>query len=163
MHRCISPCDNIERMPDANQMDFGVKVAAVIAASVSACFGIVTYRRSTRTKAAEFLSALHKDFFVEKTYKKTRDILDDESETAYSKLEAFVRDEPAEFTDFLNFFELVAYMGKCGTLSDADVEALLGYYLQILTDKPELRRYIHNRKKGFEHLDELLTRRKKGR
>lgn len=136
-----------------------VQAAALLVTAASAAFGLYTYWRSTRTKAAEFLSALHRAFFVEQTYRPVREILDDDSETAAGGIAHLVTDQPADFTDFLNFFELVAYMGKCGTLSEGDVEALLGYYLQILTDKPQLRGYVHNKKNNFEHLDKLLTRR----
>jgi hypothetical protein len=136
-----------------------VQAVGVIIATVSAVLALRTFRHGARTKAAEFLSRLHQQFFVEKTYKKIRGILDDDSRSAADALHRLVTEETADFTDFLNFFELVAYMGHCHTLSRGDVEALLGYYLQILTDKPELRQYIHNKKKGFEYLDELLTRR----
>ena len=53
------------------------------------------------------------------------------------------------FTDFLNFFELVAYMGKEKIISGRDVEALLGYYLKVLTMRPELRAYIHDEKRAL--------------
>jgi hypothetical protein len=122
-----------------------------------------TFRHGARTKAAEFLSRLHQQFFVEKTYKKIRAILDDDSQSATDALHRLVIDETADFTDFLNFFELVACMGHCRTLSRGDVEALLGYYLQILTEKAEIREYIHTKKNGFEYLDKLLTSRKSGR
>ncbi len=103
--------------------------------------------------------ALHQAFFVAETYKKVRNSLDDRSGPARRELTRYINEEPYEFTDFLNFFELVAFMRREGTLSEAQVEALLGYYLQILADTPELRAYIGNEQKNFEHLDELLSRR----
>jgi hypothetical protein len=77
-------------------------VQTVIAFSV-ACVGLLTYWRGTRTKAAEFLAQLHKDFFVEETYKEVRTVLDDTTDAAHETLKAYINDQPAAFTDFLNF------------------------------------------------------------
>jgi hypothetical protein len=139
-----------------------VQAVGVAIAGISAALALRTFHRGARTKSAEFLARLHEQFFVEKTYKKIRSILDDDSQSAADALHRLVNQETADFTDFLNFFELVAYMGHCRTLSRGDVEALLGYYLQMLTDKHELREYIHTKKKGFEYLDKLLSSRKAG-
>ena len=88
-----------------------------------------------------------------------RSVLDDDSKPAQEQLAIYIQKQPPEFTDFLNFFELVAYMGSQKTLSESDVEALLGYYLQLLTDKSNLRDYIRDRKNSFENLNELLEKR----
>jgi len=140
-----------------------IAALAVVVGALSAYFALKTFHHNTRTKAAEFLSNLHKSFFVDETYKKVRSVLDDDSEGAEITLSNFIKEEPPEFTDFLNFFELVAYMGSEKTLSKKDVEALLGYYLQTLSDKPLLRKYIQDKKNGFEHLDMLLTTRQPSR
>jgi len=140
-----------------------IAALAVVVGALSAYFALKTFHHNTRTKAAEFLSNLHKSFFVDETYKKVRSVLDDDSEGAEITLSKFIKEEPPEFTDFLNFFELVAYMGSEKTLSKKDVEALLGYYLQTLSDKPLLRKYIQDKKNGFEHLDMLLTTRQPSR
>ncbi len=136
-----------------------VPTLALVVAALSAAIAAFTYWRSTRTKAAEFLTSLHQAFFVDKTYKKVRSVLDDESKLGASKLSELLQTEPDDFTDFLNFFELVAYLRECRNLSAKDVEALPGYYLTLLANKPDLRSYINSR--DFEHLDSLLTKRAK--
>jgi hypothetical protein len=85
-------------------------------------------------------------------------VFDDPSEEAATKRAKFAQDEPEEFTDFLNFFELVAYLKKRGNLSRRDIEALLGYYFTLLEKDPLIRDYIRNPKNGFEQLDSLLAK-----
>ncbi len=48
-------------------------------------------------------------------------------------------------------------MRKKETLSQEQVEALLGYYLKKLAAKENVRNYIANPENGFENLDELLA------
>jgi hypothetical protein len=103
------------------QLEVLVHALAVVVAIGSAAIGLYTYWRSTRTKAAEFLLELHKSFFVDDTYKAIRDVLDDDSESASADVSLLVSEEPAVFIDFLNFFELVAYMGKEKMISGRDV------------------------------------------
>jgi hypothetical protein len=74
-------------------------------------------------------------------------VLDDTSEKAATKRATFVRDEPEQFTDFLNFFELVAYLKRRRNLSIKDVEALLGYYLTLFETHSDVREYIRKSKK----------------
>ena len=40
--------------------------------------------------------------------------------------------EDADFTDYLNFFEFMAYLEDRGQLSKRDVAALFDYYLRLL-------------------------------
>ncbi|MBB5065647.1 hypothetical protein [Granulicella mallensis] len=135
-------------------------VSAIVAA-VSAGIAIRTYQKNTRTKEAEFISQLHRSFFVDETYKKIRNALDDDKKSASSKIDRLVSSESGEFTDFLNFFELAAYFESCGTLSAEAVEAMLGYYLNLLEENRLLRDYVKNPHKGFEYLDKLLSKRRK--
>ena len=81
---------------------------------VAALVALANYWHQTRTKKAKFLLTLHKSFLVEEFYKGIRDQIDGGS---YEEIAALVKEESPAFTDFLNFFELVAYMGKQGTLS----------------------------------------------
>lgn len=138
---------------------FHVQLGALVVATASAVIGLYTYWRNSRTKAAEFLFALHQSFFVDATYKRVRDTLDNKNGSAAHKVHRYIDEQPAEFTDFLNFFELVAYMESCKNLSRGDVKALLGYYLQLFLDDHDLYAYISDIKSnGFEHLAGLLKR-----
>jgi hypothetical protein len=131
---------------------------SLVLATGGAFVALLTYWKNANTRRAEFLWNLHKFFFVDETYKTVRRVFDDTSEQAATKRHEFVNAEPEEFTDFLNFFELVAYLNERKNLSRRDVKALLGYYLTLLERYPYIREYIRDPKNGFEQLDSLLAK-----
>ena len=139
--------------------DLVVRYLTLGVGAFAAISGIGTYKFNARTKVAEFLLQLHQSFFLEKTYSSMRDSIDDASEAGREAIARIVEKESPEFTDFLNFFELVVYMHVRGTLSANDVEALLGYYLDAIAASPEVSTYVSNPKKGFEQLDGYLKKR----
>ena len=98
-------------------------------------------------------------FFVDPNYREMKTLLDCDGVEEEAKLEAVVRAESPEFTDFLNFFELVAYLDNIETITRDDTEALLGYYLNRLHDKGCVWSYIRKTSNGFENLRKLLTER----
>ena len=129
-------------------------IATLLVGGLAALIAAFGYRRNSRTRRAEFICQLHRSFFEDETYKSVRNSLDTEDEEAIT---AFVVTESEDFTDFLNFFKLVAYLQRQSNLDLEDVEALLGYYLSLLLQRPALRGYIRNRAHGFEELDCLLA------
>jgi hypothetical protein len=139
--------------------DLWIKSIGAVVGLCTAGFGVFTYFRSSRTKAAEFLLTLHKAFFVDATYQPMKALLDCDGAAEEAKLEAVVKAEAPEFTDFLNFFELVAYLDSIETLTRGDTEALLGYYLTRLHEKALVWAYIKKTSNGFENLRRLLTER----
>jgi hypothetical protein len=130
----------------------------ILIGAIAAGFGLYNYIKNVQTKRAEFIYKLHTDFFVSATYKKVRSVLDSEDK---EERERYVTEEPEEFTDFLNFFELVAYLEKRGDLSMQDVLALLEYYLQLLCKHKAIREYIEKPSNGFGELDRVLAIMKK--
>ncbi len=90
--------------------------AALIVAAASARLAIKTLKFNARTKSAEFLLTLHKAFFVEDTYKTVRQTIDDNTEASKTEVARYLREQPPEFTDFLNFFELMTYLSFQRTL-----------------------------------------------
>ena len=134
-----------------------------VVAAVSAVFAIRTYRQTYKTKRAEFLLQLHKSFFVDPTYKDMRDLLDESGDDASVRLHDAISDESSELTDFLNLFELIAYFENRGTLRREDIEALLGYYLDLMGKRPELLRYVGKDDRSFENLNALLKKHKKAK
>jgi len=134
-----------------------------IVAAVSAAFAIATYQRNARTKEAEFISQLHRDFFVEETYKKVRETIDLAPGTALEVIDQMVEAESAEFTDFLNFFELAAYFKSRGILSKEALEAILAYYLNLFEKNMKLRAYISSSANSYGYLNTYLTDRRKKR
>jgi hypothetical protein len=134
---------------------------SVIIALVSAAAAIKTYRKNARTKEAEFVYQLHRAFFVDGTYSEVREDIDSNTESATATVDRLVLAESGKFTDFLNFFELTAYFESCDTLSSEAVEAILGYYLNLLEGNQRLREYVRNPNKGFEYLNSYLGKRRK--
>lgn len=59
-----------------------------------------------------------------------RDTLDCDSDNA--KVNALVSEEGSTWTDYLNFFELVAYLRESKQLAAEDVKALFEYYIGCL-------------------------------
>lgn len=143
----------------SNEVDLCIKAFAAIVGVVSAGFAVRTYERNTRTKAAEFLMSLHKAFFVDGTYQPMKDLLDCDGAEEEEKLAKAVAEQSAAFTDFLNFFELVAYLTEIDTLTTDDTEALLGYYLDKLVEAPAVWGYVRRSSTGFENLRRLLAER----
>ncbi len=103
------------------------KVVAALGGVGSAIAAAFTYHRNARTKEAEFLLELHKSFFIDPNYQPMRGLLDCDGAGERTTLKTVVADESPEFTDFLNFFDLVAYLTFKETISLVDLEALLGY------------------------------------
>jgi hypothetical protein len=105
---------------------------------------------------AKFLYDLHRDFFVQGTYKSTLDALDEPS--GDPRIVGLVSAEDSDLLGLLNAFELVAYFEHTKQLKFEDTDALLDYYLRCIQRHTELRQYISNKNKSFEHLDALLAR-----
>lgn len=107
-------------------------VTTLVITASAATFGLLTYWRNSTTRRAELLTKLHQEFFVSETYRAVRQILDNDSAEAESEREKLVTEEPENFIEFLNFFELAAYFVELRTFKRKDLDALLGYYLQLL-------------------------------
>lgn len=137
--------------------DLVLKWLAFAVGLLSAATAAFSLYRNTRTKAAEFLVSLHRGFFIDPLYQPMKTLLDCDGAEEEARLEEAVRSESGEFTDFLNFFELVAYLQEAGTLSAQDVDALLGYYLDKLRTQPAVWAYIRQSTKSFENLRRLLA------
>ena len=155
----FSGAEAVHSMDTETVLDLWIKGLSGLFAAGAAVAAAMTYRRNERTKAAEFLLTLHRTFFVDSTYERMKRVLDCDGVAEEAELESMVREEPAYFTDFLNFFELVAYLTSIDTLTPEDREALLGYYLDRLTEKTAVFRYVKQKKHGFEHLRHLLVER----
>lgn len=121
-----------------------------VAAAIYAAF---VYRNNSRLERARWASTLYEKFYERKDLKKVRDALDCEQGT--KQVEALVSMEESDYTDYLNFFEFVAFLNHRGQLTREEVEDLFGYYLRCLTRHDTVRRYV--KEKGYERLDALLT------
>ena len=72
--------------------------------------------------------------------------------------EIIMKEEPA-FTDYLNFFEFIAFLKTSKQLTDSEIESLFGYYLDCLNRHDRLKQYIANAENGYEGLTNLLAAR----
>jgi len=123
-------------------------------------WGIWVYFRNSRLRRAEWLSSLYEKFFERTELKSIREALDCEGNQS-AAIDKLVSEEPAEFTDYLNFFEFVAVLRKARQLTQQEIEDLFCYYLDCLENSKQVRDYIS--RKGYERLDALLCNRAKRR
>jgi hypothetical protein len=130
------------------------QIGQSVLAIVAAFWALWVYRNNSRRERARWAENLYSRFFEKEDLKRVRDLLDcDPGDPEVSKL---VTKETSAWTDYLNFFEFVAYLRSSKQLSRQDVSALFGYYLECLKRHSEVRGYIQNPTKGYEHLRKLL-------
>ena len=141
-----------------------VQVVYMMAATISALgtalaagYAAFVYRRNSTLERARWASSLYEKFYEATTLKQMRDELDCMSDVD-SVNEIVSREEPA-FTDYLNFFEFIAYLKSSKQLKDSEIEALFGDYLDCVNRHDRGRQYISDRKNGYEGLADLLTSR----
>lgn len=137
-------------------------IAAIIgslATAFAAIWAAITYRNNSRLEGAKWLASLYEKFYERVDLKGIREILDTDTEPncnedEQSKIEKLIREEPPEFTDYLNFFEFVAFLKYSKQLKYDEVNQLFGYYLDCLNRREILRQYVAMR--GYELLEDLL-------
>ncbi len=124
-------------------------------AAVAAIVVILTYRRNSVVEQARWLASLYTKFYEAPDLKRIRTCLDESLPNA-APVQDLVRTEDSDFTDYLNFFEFVAYLKARGQLSKRDVAALFDYYLRLLSKHEDVRKYILDDRKGYGYLKKLL-------
>ena len=141
-----------------------VEIVYMMAATISAVgtalaagFAALVYRRNSALERAKWASGLYEKFYEATILKQMRDRLDCSNELDLVN-EIVIREEPA-FTDYLNFFEFIAFLKTSKQLKDSEIEALFGYYLDCLNRHDRVKQYISNPENGYEGLANLLTSR----
>jgi hypothetical protein len=132
--------------------------ASAIAAAIGVIFSARTFAFNSKVNRARFLYDLHRDFFVNDTYIKGKDLIDEPPDP--DQLSQAVLDETKDLIGLLNFFELIAYYARSSVLTHGDVDALVGYYLDRLSHHAVVVNYITEERTSFEHLSWLLHKRK---
>jgi hypothetical protein len=130
------------------------QIVYYIVGAVAAFVAMLVYRSNSRRERVRWAESLYSRFFVEPDLKSVRDVLD-----AYpndSKVVDLVTEDSSAWTDYLNFFEFVAYLQASKQLSDKDVWALLGYYFECLKKHESSAKYIRDKEKGFDYLRKSL-------
>lgn len=125
-----------------------------IAALIAAIGGLSQYRENSKLQRLKWLDTLYTRFYYEPTHKKIRHILDEEDET--EEIRNTVADQGDDFTDYLNFFEFLAYLYRAKQLTIEEIRVLFDYYLDLLKRHASVMRYIYTKQNGYEQLCELL-------
>lgn len=131
-----------------------VQILSALVTAMAAIGALLVYRSNSRRERARWAESLYARFFERSELKMIRDKLD--CLRGNPDVRRLVTEESAALTDYLNFFEFVAYLRSSNQLSETDIEALFGYYLDCLRRHPEVADYVRNREKGFEYLREIL-------
>src|SRR5712664_3661897 len=134
----------------------------VLGTLLAAGLALCVYHRNSELERAKLDSSLYEKFYEKKEVKTVRDKLDcDEADSdAVRKL---VRDAESDFTDYLNFFEFIAFLKKSKQLNAAQVEELFGFYLGCLEKHSVVMEYILELENGYEGVASLLSSRKESK
>jgi hypothetical protein len=99
------------------------------------------------------MKELYEKFYEHDALKKTRNLLDGGDP---AEIEEMVKKETADFTDYLNFFEFLAYLKGSRQITGDEMLGLFNYYLKNLKKTAVVYDYIQDRHKGFERLARVL-------
>jgi hypothetical protein len=141
-----------------------------LAVAALALWARQSYRRQVNLERMRWLQQLYDGFYNSDRYKSVRQMIDfDELEQTLDllrrgdadphQLSLPERGQVDEFTDYLNFFEWLAFLEGEKQLTFTQLDTMFGYYLARLlqVDKNrQLRKYIQD--KGYEQLHGLLDR-----
>ncbi len=105
-----------------------------------------------KLERAKWSLGLYEKFYEQPLLKDIREILDSESDS--EEVVSLVLRCPADFTDYLNFFEFVSFLEKNKQLKRAEIDALFNYYLKCLNRHPRVIKFIEDN--GYENLESFL-------
>lgn len=129
---------------------------AALGTLIAAIFALCVYRSNSRLERARWASTLYERFYEKNDLKDMRNALDCPPES--DSISELVLREDAKFTDYLNFFEFIAFLKHSRQLRDSEVEDLFGYYLACLRRHDRIRTYINDPNNGYEGLAKLLEK-----
>lgn len=128
-------------------------IVANVAIVVAGSWALFTYIQARKIERARWLKDLFEKFYEKQELKEVRDTIDRQHP---SEIQRFVEKEPAEFTDYLNFFEFVGYLLEQGQVTKGEIIGLFDYYLRSLKNEPLIRSYIKDKQHGYEKLEALI-------
>jgi hypothetical protein len=132
-----------------------IQILSSVAGIVAAFWALWVYGNNSRRERARWAESLYTRFYEKAELKTVRDQLDCAAGDA--TVARLVTEEIPALTDYLNFFEFVAYLQSSKQLSETDVQALFGYYLDCLRRHKDVVGYIRNKDKGFEYLSRIMS------
>lgn len=130
-----------------------LEALAIVATPIAAFLALYNYHRSVKLERAKWIKELYEKFYEQPILKHVRDILDGNDVQAISQM---VENEESRFTDYLNFFEFVAFLFESKQIRENEVAGMFDYYLNDLRKHPAVLSYINDRNKGFEKLRKLV-------
>lgn len=120
--------------------------------AIPAFFALLQYRSNSRAQRAQWLVGLFERFYEKDSYREVRRHVEWQEEEVRSKISEDP-DFEQKWTDYLNFFEFIAYLEGIGELKSQDVDAMFRYWID------DLRRFDgYLREFGYENLVQLLRR-----
>src|SRR5262245_1794719 len=138
-----------------SSMRDAVQIIASSADAVAALGALWVYRNNSRRERARWAESLYARFYEKPELKIVRDQLD--CPAGDMTVSRAINEETSAFTDYLNFFEFVAYLQSSKQLSDTDGQELFVYRLNCLRRHKELLAYVQNKEKWFEYLSKILS------
>jgi hypothetical protein len=126
-------------------------------ATAGAFVAVLTYYRNSMVERARWLSSLYSKFYEAPDLKRIRKALDENVPNS-PVIQELVGEEDSDFTDYLNFFEFMAYLEARRQLKKRDVAALFDYYLRVLSKHEDVREYVSNDRNGYGYLKKLWPR-----
>jgi hypothetical protein len=100
-----------------------LKDIATIVGALAALFAIYVYFRNSRLERACWLGSLYEKFYERNNLKEVSEVLDCDTGDS-PEINKLVNEGSQRFTDYLNFFEFVAVLGKSGQLKQYEIENL---------------------------------------
>jgi hypothetical protein len=132
-----------------------IQILSSVAGIVAAFWALWVYGNNSRRERARWAESLYTRFYEKAELKTVRDQLDCAAGDA--TVARLVTEEIPALTDYLNFFEFVAYLQSSKQLSETDAQALFGYYLDCLRRHKDVVGYIRNKDKGFAYLSRIMS------
>lgn len=134
---------------------YSVGIVGGIMAIIGGWLAVRTYRENQSLERSRWASSLYEKFYEKTEHKGVRRVLDCSSDS--QEVAELVGRESPEFTDYLNFFEHVAYLVKCEQIKREDAEAYFNYYFSCLKRHAAVMQYVQNESNGYEMLKEFLA------
>jgi hypothetical protein len=131
--------------------------------------GINEYSNRTRTERMRWLEEFYERFYENKRFRVIRQLIDfddfaairsllERDKLAEASFDQLERDLFDDFTDYLNFFEMLVYLKKKGQILEEELESMFGYYLRslkVVAGAEDLLAYLQRAK--FRNLHEFLV------
>ena len=133
-----------------------LEFATLPVAFAGAIIAIRTYWSNAQRERAKWTVQLWEKFYEGDRYKEMRDSLD--SPAFSPELQELIEEKPSEFSDYLNFFELVLFLANSKQLSKSDVLGVFQYYLGCMKRSPPVMQFLNDRNNGFEHLRDFFKK-----